>query len=465
MPALDFTALPCSNLRELDLQQLKLPGSGATASLQGFSQLTRLSLTSCYIPSAAVLLLPPLKDARIVRGLWGRSGSLVGSFLRSTALQGLTRLTLHDDSTGGLMAAALQHFSNFNSMQRLSLVCPPQTRTNPAPVLTEAALSGSMHALQNLTSLSLSHIDVTEVAAPCMMQLSALQHLKLVKCPGMQANVLASFTRLQHLHLVTFHGMTFPELLATLTGFTQLTFLSIATSATASAPAEAFRTLTASSKLVHLSLSSLLSPLLWDYVLPSGLQLPHLTRLEVLFCSPVPLQRLPEVCPALQELHLSIQENYGVPSSRTRRSGDDDQAAAATAAAAPYPIESLGELSGLTSLHLRAGDFSCVAKGVWQLTRLRRLQVAAWYPLRTDDVLGLTNLQQLTLLEFGPVGIATVAVTQHASGAVRVVNQVGSCGRLSRLLMVSGSLSGRQWSPPVALTCQIPFGWAMTTFH
>jgi hypothetical protein len=283
----------------------------------------------------------------------------------------------------------------------------------------------------------------------------------------MQANVLASFTRLQHLHLVTFHGMTFPDLLATLGGFTQLTYLSMATSTTASAPAEAFRTLTASSKLVHLSLTSLLSPLLQDYILPPGLRLPHLTRLEALFCSPVPLQRLPEVCPALQELHLSIHESYGVPSNRTRRSSDDDQAAAATAAAAPYPIESLGELSGLTRLHLRAGDFSCVAKGVWQLTRLRlrRLQVAAWYPLRTDDVLGLSNLQQLTLLECGPMGIATVAVTQHASGAVRVVNQVGSCGRLSRLLMVSGSLSGRQWSLPVALTCQIPFGWAMTTFH
>jgi hypothetical protein len=116
-----------------------------------------------------------------------------------------------------------------------------------------------MHALQNLTSLSLSHIDVTEVAVHCLLQLSALQRLKLVKCPGMQANVLASFTRLQHLHLVTFHGMTFP---ATPGGFTQLTYLSIATSATASAPAEAFQTLTASSKLVHLSLTSLLSPLL-----------------------------------------------------------------------------------------------------------------------------------------------------------------------------------------------------------
>jgi hypothetical protein len=426
MLALDFTALPCSNLRELDLQQLKLelPGSGATASLQGFSQLSRLSLTSCYIPSAAVLLLPPLKDVRIVRGLWGRSGSLVGSFLRSTALQGLTRLTLHDDSTGGLIAAALQHLRNFSSMQRLSIVCPPQTRTAPAPVLTEAALAGSMPALQNLTSLSLCDVDVTEVAVPCMLKLSALQRLKLVKCPGMQANALASFTRLQHLHLVTFQGMTFPELLATLTGFTQLTYLSIATSATASAPAEAFRALTASSKLVHLSLTSLLSPLLWDHVLPPGLHLPHLTRLEALFCSPISLQRLPAVCPALQELHLSIHEDYGVPSSRTRRSSTGDQ----TAAAAPYPIESLGELSGLTSLHLRAGDFSCVAKGVWQLTGLRKLQVAAWYPLWTLDLLGLTNLQCLMLLNCGPMHRDATAVAP--CGAIRLVNQVGLCGRV-----------------------------------
>jgi hypothetical protein len=51
MPAMNCgTVLPCNNLRQLDLQQLKLelPVCGTTASLQGFSQLTKLALTSCY---------------------------------------------------------------------------------------------------------------------------------------------------------------------------------------------------------------------------------------------------------------------------------------------------------------------------------------------------------------------------------------------------------------------------------
>lgn len=291
MPAMNFTVLPCNNLRQLDLQQLKLelPVRGTTASLQGFSQLTKLALTSCYIPWAAVLLPPPLQELMIGRGLWGPSGSLVGSFLESTALQGLTRLTLHDDSTGGLMANALQHLDSCSSVRRLSLVCPPQTRSASAPALTAEVLSGSMHALQHLTSLSLSHIGVTEIEVPCMMQLTALQRLKLVECPGMPANVLASFTRLQHLHLDTFHNVPCPELLATLAGHTQLTYLAIGP-VERSAPAEAFHALTASSKLAHLNLNNVKSPLLWDHVLPSGLHLPDLTRLEVQFCSPVPLQ-------------------------------------------------------------------------------------------------------------------------------------------------------------------------------
>lgn len=110
------------------------------------------------------------------------------------------------------------------------------------------------------------------------------------------------------------------------------------------------------------------------------------------------MQRLPTVCPALHELHVTIEHQYGVLSGRWARFRSSSDPVK------PYPMESLQELSGLTSLTLAANDFCWVAQGVWQLTGLRKLRVAAWYAVRTSDVLGLTNLQRLTLLELGDGG-------------------------------------------------------------
>lgn len=70
------------------------------------------------------------------------------------------------------------------------------------------------------------------------------------------------------------------------------------------------------------------------------------------------MQKLPTVCPALHELHVTIEHQYGVLSGRWARFRSSSDPVK------PYPMESLQELSGLTSLTLAANDFCWVAQGV-----------------------------------------------------------------------------------------------------
>jgi hypothetical protein len=77
-----------------------------TVSLQSFTQLTRLALASCYFTEAAVLTPPPVLPELSLQGcLWRSCGSLLGPFLQSNALKGLTKRELQDNVTRDV-----QHF-------------------------------------------------------------------------------------------------------------------------------------------------------------------------------------------------------------------------------------------------------------------------------------------------------------------------------------------------------------------
>lgn len=393
MPALDLNVLPSTILQSLELQQLQvnLPTTGTTVSFQGFTQLTRLSLSSCYFPTAAVLTPPPaLQELSLQGGLWGSCGSLLGTFLQSDALHGLTKLTLQDDITGFVLSTCLQHVKKLPCLGSLTLARPlsSSTQGEAAPGSHFSDLSN----LQHLTELKISGIGVAE-AGTVLAQLTNMQHLVLTQCFGLHAAALQGLSRLQHLHLDKVHIMT--ELLAALPGLQELTHLSLEGSMLDRAPAAAFTALTASSKLAHLRLAHAVptqgSGDLWDYVFAPGQGLAQLTSLSVANCSPLPLQTLPDACPIMQQLELSLHEVYGGGAAAGSGSRQLDNGHGQLDAP---PLAALQQLTGLTSLALRGGNFAPVSAGVRQLTGLRKLQVSAWYPLGSQDLLGLSNLPQ-----------------------------------------------------------------------
>jgi hypothetical protein len=68
---------------------------------------------------------------------------------------------------------------------------------------------------------------------------------------------------------------------------------------------------------------------------------------------------------------------------------------------------------------------------VRQLTGLQKLQVFALYPLRSQDLLGLSNLQQLTSLECAPVSADYKCAEPSGSHCDLTANP--SPGRVMRL--------------------------------
>jgi hypothetical protein len=112
-----------------------------------------------------------------------------------------------------------------------------------------------------------------------------------VLAAGVLPGALASLSKLQHLWLDSCEwseareeegtGNPMPDLQQ----LTQLTYLRLYDSLSAhqasNIPAAAYSALTASSKLQHLDISSCTLPAgVWQYVLPAGRQLPHLTSLN-----------------------------------------------------------------------------------------------------------------------------------------------------------------------------------------
>jgi hypothetical protein len=68
-------------------------------------------------------------------------------------------------------------------------------------------------------------------------------------------------------------------------------------------------------------------------------------------------------------------------------------------APARHPVTALKLLQDLTSLEVRGADYHPARKGFMQLTRLKALRMRSVADLQPDDVAGLTQLRQLTVLE------------------------------------------------------------------
>lgn len=476
MPALDLTQLPSTNhLQSLELQQIKLTlpeypvasllrpqdvsSSQASAqmhaaSLQGFTQLTGLSLASCYIATAATLALPPtLQELALKDGLWGASGSMNSTLMQSTTLCSLTKLELHDDRTGFTLHTALPYATKLSNLESLSLA--KRTRRGISWVQEqqlqqqETEQLSSLSTFPKLTELKLSGF-YRVAAGQYLAPLTNLQRLELDGCAGLQAAALQALSKLQHLHTVI---ENMAELLNVLPGLQELTHVSLVASAADQAPAKAYIRLTACSKLACLRMVSAAtieeSGFLWDHALRPGSELVRLTQLCVINCAPLPLERLPDACPNLQQLELSVHEAYGRAANALQQK--TDQAEGTDGVVEAHPMAALQQLTCLTRLLLQGGNFSSLAEGVRQLTALQDLQIRAWSPLLPQDVLGLTQLQRLTRLECAPLSSEHVCAREYEGARmILLCNQV-RCAVCFWMLYGAGSSSTSRFHWDIAM--------------
>jgi hypothetical protein len=265
----------------------------------------------------------------------------------------------------------------------------------------------SLHTLTSLVDLRLDHTDADDNIFPKIISGNhKLTRLEVSPCFGgrLQPAVLAGKTQLQHLKVEGeiaggSAGMT--VLLCHLQHLQQLTYLNLHRSlgvhiSEQGAPepaAAAYAAITASSRLQHLDISQAILPTgVWQHVLPTDRQLPHLRELHILqvahsqslnsSAAAPEGSRLVKCCPGLQFLDMRWLW------------------------CSAELLAPLTGLTGLNSLRLTGvGSSGIGIEAVCQLTGLRKLEMPL-DPSASDklQLLQLTHLVQLTKLEYaGPL--------------------------------------------------------------
>jgi hypothetical protein len=208
--------------------------------------------------------------------------------------------------------------------------------------------------------------------------------------------------------------------------FTDVTWASIHY---ANPPATAFSALTASRKLQHLSLyGCTMLQGLWQHIFPTGKQLPRLRELNIAFveytCGSAAMaagSHLVSCCPSLQ--HFDMQFLH-------------------------HRVELLSALSRLTGLHTLCllvdfDDADEALGAVCQLTGLRQLDLASPSMEEALPLLQLTQLQQLTRLEYdGPREVCgdplcfEMKVGGGMEGRIKSCSWCAFCGEYQELVPV-----------------------------
>ena len=264
---------------------------------------------------------------------------------------------------------------------------PDQTKPTLQPV----------QALTRLVDLRLAGVTApgAPITAGMLSSLHSLTRLDLVGC-WFQPGVLSGKTLLQHLNLnywltgvMTLWGVQ--QLLSHLQPLHQLTHLSLrgtmgASNVGGGPPAAPYSALTASSKLQHLDINHCALPAgLWQHLFPTSRQLPHLTSLNIANSGSATAPegtRLVSCCPGLRSLDLGLLR---------------------------YSVELLAPLQGLSGLQKLAVAASTKdtvegLQSVCHLTRLKELELVITNLADPGVLLQMTQLKQLTRLEYhGPL--------------------------------------------------------------
>jgi Leucine-rich repeat (LRR) protein len=369
------------------------PGGGFQGVLGAAMPLQQLELECCTLLdgvdglASAVLQLPDLQHLNFVHNMRPPGNHITRDTIHfpSSILQGLQQLTYLElkifqggpkgwESDATICRRHLQGLTNLNNLQFTS---------NAVPVVRGSMLAG----MSQLTCLKANTV------MPCFPS-----KMKTI----FQAEALEGKTQLQHLEITNYQRVVTgliqfmqdgtAELLSHLGTLQQLTYLSLSGTMGGTSPCwlvDAYSALTASTKLHHLNISGIdLQGGAWQYILPAGRQLPHLTALHFsdrakaspsgdAYPTGPEGNTLVSCCPALRCLSMS---------------GWQFSAAL---------LASLTGLSSLKELRLQAEAGSKGLEAVCQLTGLRQLHLGSLK--RYDDAEGfplqLTELQQLTYLE------------------------------------------------------------------
>ena len=316
--------------------------------------------------------------------------------------------------------------------------------------------AGVLQQLQQLTYLELDQVVLVrpDEASPVLQPLQALTRLVVLRLEDVQGVVtcamLSGMQRLTHLGLSVYlqgfelepgalagktqlQGLCLnkcsvlggaagvAQLLSHLQPMQQLTHLTLESSLQevegSNPPAAAYAALTASSKLQHLDIVGCTLPTgVWQYVFPTGRQLPNLRSLDItdvwepphLDIAPAPeASLLISCCPGLQSLKIGSLQ------------GSAELLAASEG------------LSGLRTLHCNFKDATTEkVQAVCQLTGLRELEVEGSGLMEEEGLLmQLTQLQQLTRLSYRDTGWPSNEIDLLGEAGVGVHNfsQIYGC--------------------------------------
>ena len=270
----------------------------------------------------------------------------------------------------------------------------------------------SLQALTRLVDLRLQFTTGCKISVDVLASCSQLMRLQLSRAE-FEPGALAGKTLLQHLALIScklfpYGASGVAELLSQLRHLQQLTVLNLESSMCAVdyalTPVQAFRALTASSKLQHLCLSKCLLPVaagVWQHMLSDETKLPHLQSLDITGVrQPFVFKAEAAVAPECSRIarccpHLRSFKMQGLVFSAGR-------------------LANLTSLTTLHTLHLgnrfvngRAFGSEEALQGlevtstvVCQLTGLRQLEIRTPRNKEGMLLLRLTGLQQLTRLTY-----------------------------------------------------------------
>jgi len=388
-----LTALPCPQLKDLQLRGRFSLDSRVWSDIAAATKLTSVWLESVHIASqqadvvSALTALPDLQQLTWWQVACGRQW-----LTDRKLLQKLTKLTALTLRAGNVLA--LEHLGSLTRLQDLIIFVGVHWAAAGCPGLQE---------LKALTRLELLH-GFRDIP-PSVNQLTALQQLKVPRATPTALNQLSSVTGLtclclryledltpespplqlpglQHLKITQELNHTMP--MSFLVGCTRLQVLELPSiGINLSGPGS----LVASSMQQHLELedcrlsaadgaADLVS---WQQVFPGPGRLPHLTTLKMTKLQPglqhADIECLVACCSSLQTLHLETPQD-SIPSTLTN----------------------LPALTSLTLETVAMNDQQC--SSLAQLTGLRELRVLCVYQVSAAGFQELATLDQLTALSF-----------------------------------------------------------------
>jgi len=415
---IDWLQLSCPKLQCLELQAQYFAcslglGSQVCSGIAAATGLTRLVLHGIVLPVrevwdqllAAVTSLKGLQQLKLGDMNWRVRGMLrppqpAAQFLQQLQqLPQLTHLQLGCSPTDGVLG----HLGGFTRLK--SLEVNPDYYVKHMPALQQ---------MQGLTQLALWDVaGSVDSFAPGLKQLTGLRRLQLRgggetgSFATVSASDIAGITGLQRLVLCRLKqaasadpsSLPGEQLLPVVGKLQHLTELVLKEClGFEHCSAQAFLALTASSKLERLCLNITdlghLEMSVWQHVFAASSVRPHLTTLRLTDVQPklqaVDLQHLVQCCPALKVLVLEH------------------------AVQADVQLTMLQQLSALRELRLSGDVPQSTANVVARLTGLQHLALSAdvylkkgsMSEIKDADVLQLTALKQLTLLDLSGCGVS-----------------------------------------------------------